>query len=202
MVHFKAFLLLQNGKYYHLNFKNVLETQGAHLLLNNLLSVTSSVGILNCSLNKLLIQLYAEKRPLWKPRRIQEDNIKMYLRDITWVVDWLHLSQRRHRWWDPVNTVTKFSVHKRRGTWLTIWKKLNLESEIISTAGIRLHFPKQNFLHSLPKEQKKVVLGLYAITQTFPTVLCPYYTTVSLKVITTFATIREDRINEKFVSKR
>jgi hypothetical protein len=47
-----------------------------------------------------------EKRPLRRPRRRWEDNIKMDLREIGWeVVDWLHLAQDRDQWHALVNTV-------------------------------------------------------------------------------------------------
>jgi hypothetical protein len=39
------------------------------------------------------------RRPLGRPRRRWEDNIKMYLREI-WFgdVDWINLAQNRDRW--------------------------------------------------------------------------------------------------------
>jgi hypothetical protein len=45
-------------------------------------------------------------RPLGRPRRRWENNIKMDLREI-WFgdVDWIHLAQNRDRWWAVVNTV-------------------------------------------------------------------------------------------------
>jgi hypothetical protein len=47
-----------------------------------------------------------EKKPLGRPRRRWEDNIRMDLRDIGWKdVDLIHLSQDRDQWRAFVNTV-------------------------------------------------------------------------------------------------
>jgi hypothetical protein len=46
------------------------------------------------------------RRPLGRPRRRREDNIKMDLREIGFVdVDWIHLAQDRDRWRALVNMV-------------------------------------------------------------------------------------------------
>jgi hypothetical protein len=46
------------------------------------------------------------RRPLGRPRRRWEDNIKMDLREIGFGdVDWIHWAQDRDRWWALVNTV-------------------------------------------------------------------------------------------------
>jgi hypothetical protein len=46
------------------------------------------------------------RRPLGRPGRRSEDNIKMDLREIGFGdVDWIHLAQDRDRWRAPVNTV-------------------------------------------------------------------------------------------------
>jgi hypothetical protein len=51
------------------------------------------------------------KRPLERPRRRWEDNIKMDLREIGFVdVDWIHLSQDRDRWRALVNAVMSLWV--------------------------------------------------------------------------------------------
>jgi hypothetical protein len=39
------------------------------------------------------------RRPLKRPRRRWEDNIKMYLREVGWRgMDWINLTQERDRW--------------------------------------------------------------------------------------------------------
>jgi hypothetical protein len=45
------------------------------------------------------------RRPLGRPRRRWEDNIKMDLREMGFGdVDWIYLAQDRDRWWALVNT--------------------------------------------------------------------------------------------------
>jgi hypothetical protein len=51
------------------------------------------------------------RRPLGRPRRRWEDNIKMDLREIVFGdVDWIHLAQDRDRWLAVVNTVMNLRV--------------------------------------------------------------------------------------------
>jgi hypothetical protein len=51
------------------------------------------------------------RRPLGRPRRRWEDNIKMNLREIGFRdVDWIHLAQDRDRWRALVNTVMNLRV--------------------------------------------------------------------------------------------
>jgi hypothetical protein len=54
----------------------------------------------------ILVERPEGMRPLGRPRRRWEDNIKMDLREIGfWDVDWIHLAQDRNRWGALVNTV-------------------------------------------------------------------------------------------------
>ena len=50
------------------------------------------------------------KRPLGRPRRRWEDNIKMDLREVGGGGDWMELAQDRDRWWAHVNTVMNLWV--------------------------------------------------------------------------------------------
>jgi len=51
------------------------------------------------------------KRPLGRPRRRWEDNIKMDLREVRGGRgDWMELAQGRDRWWALVGTVMDFRV--------------------------------------------------------------------------------------------
>jgi hypothetical protein len=51
------------------------------------------------------------RRPLGKPRRRWEENIKMDLRQTGFgYVDWIHLAQDRDRWRALVNTVMNLRV--------------------------------------------------------------------------------------------
>jgi hypothetical protein len=55
------------------------------------------------------------KRPLGRPRRRREDNIKMYLQEVGGGCgDWMALAQDRDRWWALVNTVMNLRVRKIR----------------------------------------------------------------------------------------
>jgi hypothetical protein len=59
----------------------------------------------------ILVGRHEGRRPLGRPGRRWEDNIKMDLREIGFgVVDWIHLVQDRDRWRDLVNTVMNLRV--------------------------------------------------------------------------------------------
>jgi hypothetical protein len=52
------------------------------------------------------------KRPLGRPRRSWEDNIRMDLREKWWWggVDWMYPAQDRDQWWAVVSTVMNLRV--------------------------------------------------------------------------------------------
>jgi hypothetical protein len=50
------------------------------------------------------------KRPLERPTRRWEDNIKMDLREVGWGMDWINLAQDRDRWRAVVNAVMNLRV--------------------------------------------------------------------------------------------
>jgi hypothetical protein len=50
------------------------------------------------------------RRPLGKPRRRWEDNIKMDLQDVGWGMEWTELTQDRDRWRALVNAVMNLRV--------------------------------------------------------------------------------------------
>jgi hypothetical protein len=51
------------------------------------------------------------RRPLGRPRRRWEDNIKMDLRETEFGdMVWIHWAQDRDRWWALVNTVMNLRV--------------------------------------------------------------------------------------------
>jgi hypothetical protein len=60
---------------------------------------------------KILVRRPEGKRPLGRPRRRWEDNIKMDLGETMFGhVDWIHLAQDRDRWRALVNTVMNLRV--------------------------------------------------------------------------------------------
>ena len=65
---------------------------------------------------RVLVGKNAGKRPLWRPRRRWEDNIKMDLREVGGGCgDWLELIQDRDRWRALVSTVRNLRVPKMQG---------------------------------------------------------------------------------------
>jgi hypothetical protein len=50
------------------------------------------------------------RRPLGRPRRKWEDNIKMDLQEVGWGVNWIELAQDRDRWRALVNAVMNLGV--------------------------------------------------------------------------------------------
>ena len=61
--------------------------------------------------HKVLVGKPDGKRPLWRPRRRWEDNIKMDLEEVGMVCgDWMELAENRDRWRALVSTVMNFGV--------------------------------------------------------------------------------------------
>jgi hypothetical protein len=50
------------------------------------------------------------RRPVGRPRRRWEDNIKMYLQEVGWGMNWIELAQDRGRWRAVVNAVMNLRV--------------------------------------------------------------------------------------------
>ena len=65
--------------------------------------------------HRVLVGKPEGKRPLGRPRRRWEDNIKMDLQEVGGCCgDWMELSQDRDRWRALVSTVTNLRVPKMR----------------------------------------------------------------------------------------
>jgi len=60
--------------------------------------------------HRVLVGKPEGKRPLGRPRRRWEDNIKMDLREVGGGKAWMELAQDRDRWWVLVNMVMNFRV--------------------------------------------------------------------------------------------
>jgi hypothetical protein len=60
---------------------------------------------------RVLVGKPEEKRPLGRPRRRWEDDIKMDLQEVGYGgIDWIELAQDRDRWWALVNAVKNLRV--------------------------------------------------------------------------------------------
>jgi hypothetical protein len=60
------------------------------------------------------------RRPLGRPRRRWEDNIKMDLRELGWAgMDWINLAEDRGRWWALANAVMNLWVPLNAGNFLS-----------------------------------------------------------------------------------
>jgi hypothetical protein len=60
---------------------------------------------------RILVGKPEGKRPLGRPRRKREENIRMDLREIGWGgMDWIDLAQDREQWRALVNTVMNIRV--------------------------------------------------------------------------------------------
>ena len=60
--------------------------------------------------HRVLVGKPEGKRPLGRPRRNWEDNIKMDIREVGGGGDWMELAQGRDRWRALVNTVMNLRV--------------------------------------------------------------------------------------------
>jgi hypothetical protein len=87
--------------------------------------------------HKTLVGKPEGKKPLGKPRRRWEDNIKMNLRVMGWKGgDWIHLAQNRGHWWDLVNTVMNLWVPHNAGNFLTRWVTSSFSRSPYSTESV------------------------------------------------------------------
>jgi hypothetical protein len=60
---------------------------------------------------RILVGKPEGNKPLGRPRRSWEDNIRMDLREIGWGgMDWIDLTQDRYRWRALVNTVMNLRI--------------------------------------------------------------------------------------------
>jgi hypothetical protein len=69
---------------------------------------------------RILVGRPEGSKPLGRPRRRWENNVKMYLQDVGWGgMDWIELTQNRDRWRALVNAVMNLCVPQNVGNFLT-----------------------------------------------------------------------------------
>jgi hypothetical protein len=59
---------------------------------------------------RILVGRPEGRRPLGRPRRRWEDNIKTDLEEVGWGMNWIELAMDRDRWWAVVNAVMNLRV--------------------------------------------------------------------------------------------
>jgi hypothetical protein len=75
---------------------------------------------------RVLVVKSEGKRPLGRPRRRWEDNIKMDIQEVGWRgTDWIWLAQDRDSWRAIVNAVMNLRVPYNAGNFLTIYKPVS-----------------------------------------------------------------------------
>ena len=73
--------------------------------------------------HRVLVGKPEGKRPLGRPRRRWEDNIKMYLQEVGRSCgDWMELAQDMDRWRALVSTLRNLRVPKNAGSFLTSYR--------------------------------------------------------------------------------
>jgi hypothetical protein len=72
------------------------------------------------NIHRILVRKTEGKRPLRRPRRRWENNIRMGIREVEWEgVDWMYTAQDRDQWLVVVNTVMNLRVQQKAGNFLT-----------------------------------------------------------------------------------
>jgi hypothetical protein len=64
---------------------------------------------------RILVGRPEGRRPLGRPRHRLGDNIKMYLIEVGWGMNWIELASDRDRWRAVVNAVMTSGFHKMWG---------------------------------------------------------------------------------------
>ena len=81
------------------------------IIINNIIIVVVAGHVVRMGERRFLVDKPKGKRPLEKPRRRWEDNIKMNLQEVeSGGIEWIDLDQDRESWRALVNVVMNFRV--------------------------------------------------------------------------------------------
>jgi hypothetical protein len=80
---------------------------------------------------RVLVGKHEGRRPLGRPRRTWEDNIKMGLREVEWGMDWINLAQDRDRWLALLNTVVNLWIPYNVGNFLSSLQRVSFSRRIM-----------------------------------------------------------------------
>jgi hypothetical protein len=81
---------------------------------------------------RVLVEKAEGKKPLGRPRRRWEDNIRIYLQEVGYKgMDWIELAQDRDTWRALVNAVMNLRVPYNAGNFLTSCKPVSFSRRIL-----------------------------------------------------------------------
>jgi len=81
---------------------------------------------------RVLVGIPEGKRPLQRPRRRWEDNIKMDLQEVGCEsMNWIELSQDRDRWLALVNAMMNLRVAYSAGNFLTSFERISFSRKTL-----------------------------------------------------------------------
>jgi hypothetical protein len=84
------------------------------------------------SVHRVLVGKHEGKRPLGRPRRRWEDNIRMDLQEVgCGGMEWIGLVQERDRWREIMNAVMNLQVQQNAGNFMTSYKLVSFSRRTV-----------------------------------------------------------------------
>ena len=91
---------------WHCSYRHCVIAEGMARWAGHVVRMGEKRGV-----SRVLVEKPERKRPLGRPRRRWEDNIKMDLQELgCGSMDWIELVQVRDRWWAFLNVVMNLRV--------------------------------------------------------------------------------------------